>query len=225
MIKAVFLDYTGTITQEGGQDAEEMIRRLYLNSDIESPQAMLQYWWKLVKKFEAESYKETYLTGDEIALAVLEVCRQELNLKDNLEEIHKLCQRFWIYAPAFDDVEPFFKKCPYPIYVLTNNAVEYVEEGMRHKMLHPAGIISGDMVRAYKPHEELFEKALEISGCKPNEVIHIGDSVSADVLGAAKVGITPILLDRTKKKECKDCIVVHTLVEALEHLQNLSVSL
>lgn len=45
MIKAVFIDYTGTIIQEGGSDVTELVKRCYANSDIESPEAMLSYWW------------------------------------------------------------------------------------------------------------------------------------------------------------------------------------
>ena len=62
MIKAVFLDYTGTIIEEGGPDGMEMLKRCYRNSDMESMEAMLAYWWKLIKNFEAVSYKDSYIT-------------------------------------------------------------------------------------------------------------------------------------------------------------------
>ena len=51
MIKAVFLDYTGTIIEEGGPDGMEMLKRCWKNSDIESMEAMLAYWWKLIKAY------------------------------------------------------------------------------------------------------------------------------------------------------------------------------
>lgn len=35
----------------------------------------------------------------------------------------------------------------------------------------------------YSDAKELFEKALEVSGLRANEVIHIGDSMSSDVKG------------------------------------------
>ena len=43
MIKAVFLDYTGTIIEEGGPDGMEMLKRCYRNSDMESMEACLLY--------------------------------------------------------------------------------------------------------------------------------------------------------------------------------------
>lgn len=215
MIKAVFLDYTGTIIEEGGPDGMEMLKRCWKNSDIESMEAMLAYWWKLIKAYEAVSYKESYITEDEIVDRALAECAEKIHLKENFAELHRLCQRFWMYAPAFPDTKEFFDKCSVPIFVISNNGLTYVEEGMRDKDLHPAGIICGDMVRAYKPHEEIFLKALEVSGLNAEEVIHIGDSVTSDVAGAVRAGITPVLLDRQGDKSCEGVTVIHSLTEAL----------
>ena len=215
MIKAVFLDYTGTIIEEGGPDGMEMLKRCWKNSDIESMEAMLAYWWKLIKAYEAVSYKESYITEDEIVDRALAECAEKIHLKENFAELHRLCQRFWMYAPAFPDTKEFFDKCSVPIFVISNNGLSYVEEGMWDKDLHPAGIICGDMVRAYKPHEEIFLKALEVSGLNAEEVIHIGDSVTSDVAGAVRAGITPVLLDRQGDKSCEGVTVIHSLTEAL----------
>ncbi len=223
MLKAVFLDYTGTIIKEGGPDMEKLAMRCYKNSKIESPRKMIAYWWELLKKYETESYGEHYKTEDEIVDQILETCREKIHLQDNLEELHRLCQRFWVHAPAFEDVQEFFAKCPLPIYVISNNGIAYVEEGMKEKGLKPAGIICGDMVRAYKPHRELFEKGLEICKCSPKEVVHIGDSKTSDVEGARSAGIVPIWLDRNDRQNVEedDIITVHSLQEALEILKRM----
>jgi HAD superfamily hydrolase (TIGR01549 family) len=47
-----------------------------------------------------------------------------------------------------------------------------------------------------KPHRRIFEVALAEAGARPDEVIHVGDHLDADVAGAAAVGITPVLIDR-----------------------------
>ncbi len=121
MLKAVFIDYTGTIMKESGKDVEEMTMRLYKNSDIESPQAMLNYWWGKLKKYENESFGDAFLTEDEIVDKLLADCVEELNLQENLEEAHELCRRFWMYAPAFEDAKPFSKivRCPYTLSLIT----------------------------------------------------------------------------------------------------------
>ena len=47
-----------------------------------------------------------------------------------------------------------------------------------------------------KPHPAIFRHALELAGAEPNEAIHVGDNLSADVAGAQAVGIQPVLIDR-----------------------------
>jgi FMN phosphatase YigB (HAD superfamily) len=47
-----------------------------------------------------------------------------------------------------------------------------------------------------KPHPEIFRYALEQAGVRPEEAIHVGDHIDADVQGAQGVGIFPVLIDR-----------------------------
>lgn len=110
----------------------------------------------------------------------------------------------WSKSPIFGDVADFFSRCLLPIYIVTNNGVEYVQVAMKDNHLNPAGIICGDMVRAYKPHKEIFEKVLEISGCHPDEAIHVGDSLRSDVAGAQNAGIRAVLLDRSRTEHQTD---------------------
>jgi putative hydrolase of the HAD superfamily len=51
-------------------------------------------------------------------------------------------------------------------------------------------------VRSEKPDPAIFHAALARSGVPPQETLHVGDSLHADVGGARACGITPVLLDR-----------------------------
>lgn len=218
MVKAVFMDYTGTIIQEKGADLEKLVSRIWKNSQLETTEETVRYWWSLLKRMEEKSYGDAFLTEDEIVDCLLEQLGREKGLNDDFSELHKLFQRFWMYAPVFDDVKDFFEQCKLPVYIITNNGACYVEECLRHNQLKAAGIISGEMVKAYKPHREVFAYALEKSGCSAKEVVHIGDSVVSDVNGAAAAGITPILIDRKGKEQCLKYKVIHRLTETLEYL-------
>lgn len=216
MVKAVFMDYTGTIIQEKGADLERVVSRIWKNSRLESAEETVKCWWSLLKAAEEKCYGDAFLTEDEIVDGLLESLGREKGLDDDFSELHKLIQRFWMYAPVFDDVTEFFEKCSLPIYVITNNGVVYVQECLRQNGLDAAGIISGEMVRAYKPHREVFDYALKVSGCAAAEVIHIGDSVVSDVNGASAAGITPVLVDRKAAVSSADYRVIHRLTEALD---------
>ncbi len=51
-----------------------------------------------------------------------------------------------------------------------------MEQALHRNGLKAAGVVSGDTVRAYKPHREIFEEAMRLSGRAAEEVVHIGDS-------------------------------------------------
>jgi putative hydrolase of the HAD superfamily len=48
-----------------------------------------------------------------------------------------------------------------------------------------------------KPHRSIFEHALNALGVTADRAMHVGDSYKGDVLGARRVGITPVLIDRS----------------------------
>jgi len=57
-------------------------------------------------------------------------------------------------------------------------------------------IVISDEIGIRKPRAEIFAAVLERLGLEPEEVIHIGDSLSADVAGAAQLGMHTAWLTR-----------------------------
>lgn len=213
MTKAVFIDYTGTIIREDNEYVIKAAKLVASNSTLPDPAETLKRWWKLIKNLENQSYKENFLTEEEIMVKAFESFQKEYSINVEPEVFYSLVHQAWSKAPVFEDVPSFFDRCKLPIYIITNNATEDVNAFLSDNGLQCAGIISGNMVRAYKPHREIFEKALEISGCGPEEVIHIGDSVTSDVKGALGVGITPYLLDRRGKEKSGEYQICSSLDE------------
>ncbi len=62
---------------------------------------------------------------------------------------------------------------------------------------HFEAVIASARVGYVKPQRQIFAHALELTGVRPGEAVHVGDSPDADVAGATAVGIRPVLLDRT----------------------------
>ena len=55
-----------------------------------------------------------------------------------------------------------------------------------------------------KPDSRLFTVALREAGCKPHEMIHVGDSLENDVQGANKAGLISVYMNRNKLCEDTD---------------------
>ena len=51
-----------------------------------------------------------------------------------------------------------------------------------------------------KPHPAIFQHALELMGIEPDKAVHVGDDPGADVAGARRAGIEPILIDRRGRR-------------------------
>lgn len=96
-----------------------------------------------------------------------------------------------------------------------------MERTLGQNGLKPAGVVSADTVRTYKPRREIFDEALRCAGCAPEEVVHIGDSFDTDVAGSQAAGIRPLLLlrDRTGRDGVE---AVNNLIQALELLFKIS---
>lgn len=74
------------------------------------------------------------------------------------------------------------------------------------------------MQRVISPGKKLFELALKSTGLSPDEVIHIGDSVSSDVQGASKVGIRALWLNRFGKSVPEGVENISGLSEAFDRI-------
>lgn len=72
-----------------------------------------------------------------------------------------------------------------------------------------------------KPDPAIFDIALRLTGCEKSQMIHIGDCLNCDVLGAIKSGIHSVWLNRNnseKPSKCEIEIEIHSLIELLEIL-------
>jgi putative hydrolase of the HAD superfamily len=80
-------------------------------------------------------------------------------------------------------------------------------------------MVTSQEVGFNKPQPEIFLAALKQAGVEPSEAIYVGDQYQTDVVGANKVGMLGILLDRNGLlEEITDCPKVRRLTEVAEHL-------
>lgn len=59
--------------------------------------------------------------------------------------------------------------------------------------------VTSQDARAYKPRPEMFTAALALLELGPDEVIHVGDSLSGDVAGALRLGIPVAWVNRSRR--------------------------
>jgi HAD hydrolase, family IA, variant 1 len=125
----------------------------------------------------------------------------------------------WMESPIFEESKKFFQMCPVPIYVFSNIERADVLKAIEYHELEPTGVFTSEDAKSYKPRKELFELALKNTGLSPDEVLHIGDSISSDVKGATAVGINAIWINRSGKEVPEGVQAVNNLLEIYKFIE------
>lgn len=143
---------------------------------------------------------------------------REARIEASEEEIRK--------KTAEELLKPFVKetlksldKLGYRFAVATSTGAEMTKDHLvRAGIFHYfSAIVSGEMVQFGKPHPEIFLKAAELAGAKPEDCIAVGDS-PADVLSAHNAGMEVILVPDLAKNDEKTRSLCFKVLDSFEHV-------
>lgn len=196
MIKAIFMDYYGTVTHENGPITVEVIKRIYKNSKANSPEEVFRYWWKTYKEKLADANGEKFRTQHDVALENFKELLEHFQSPEDSQELLERMEEHWCTTPVYEDARRFLEKTKLPVFFVTNSDDRYVLESIKKYGLYPQGVITSEQAKYSKPRKEIFLYALEKAGLQPEEVIHVGDSLESDVKCPRQVGIDSIWLNR-----------------------------
>ena len=76
MVKAVFIDYMGTTVDEHSPEMSEIVRLVCKNRSLHDPRQVQRFILNNRRRYEADSYLDTYLTQDEIVDRLISVSAQ-----------------------------------------------------------------------------------------------------------------------------------------------------
>ena len=65
--------------------------------------------------------------------------------------------------------------------IFWNHVIFYIIQCIHYHGLTPNKIFTSEDAKSYKPRAELFEMALKETNLNPQEIVHIGDSLSSDM--------------------------------------------
>jgi putative hydrolase of the HAD superfamily len=79
-------------------------------------------------------------------------------------------------------------------------------------------IVASARIGFEKPNPGIFHYALEQAGVKPEEALHVGDHLDADVQGARSLGIGAVLIDRRERFDTGDVPPDVPIIRSLDEL-------
>lgn len=218
MVKAIFIDFYGTIVYEDGEIVKKISQMIYETGTAQSASQVDSYWWKSFRTLFENSYGENFKTQRELETkSLIDTIMHFGSSEDGIKLSNEMFE-YWVKPPIFEESKQFFEECPVPIYIVSNIDREDILEAIEFHDLNPQDVFTSEDAKSYKPRNEIFELALSKAGLKANEVLHIGDSLSSDIKGANSVGINAIWINRSGKDIPDNVIAVANLMEVLSYI-------
>ncbi len=125
-------------------------------------------------------------------------------------------------TPESQTVLADLKNAGFKLGVVSNRERPFVEE------LEKIGLsqffefsLAGGEIRMYKPEPGIFETALQRLGSHAHEAVYVGDNYFADVVGARRAGLRPVLFDPDGLYPEAECCMIRSFVELPAALKSL----
>ncbi len=215
MLRALFLDLYGTAVQEMGPIALDVCRSVCQNGTASSVREVLQVWWADYNTRLAGANGPDWRSQHDLALESFRVLVRHFQADCDPAQLLEQMEIHWGSPPIYPDTKDFLARVSLPVWFVTNSDDAYARACVRHHDLPCAGLVTSQQARYAKPHPELFRHALRQAGLAPEDVIHIGDSLTSDLRGAASAGISGIWLNREGKPVPEGIRAVSSLFEVL----------
>lgn len=175
---------------------------------ISDPQAFLQrYLQGVYKKLNAEFPQLVALLPDENAFrcGLIQTILAEDGIHINAEQAQQAQHYFdsarmgaFTFFPGVKEMLTDLRK-HYKLVVITNGPIFSQHPKLKATQMDEwvDHIIVGGEEPEEKPAASIFQKALNLVDIKPEEALHIGDSLAADIAGANNMGILSVWVNAT----------------------------
>ena len=190
MKQAIFLDFYGTVVFEDSEVISKIEQIIFDTGVAETTKEIGSFWWKEFYNTFIASYGDTFRTQREIEYESLAKTIAHFQSTADAKELSDEMFAYWQKPPIFKEAKEFLAKSPVPVYIVSNIDTQDIVEAMKYHGLMAAGVFTSEDAKSYKPRKELFTYALETTGLKPEQVVHIGDSLSSDVKAPPRWGST-----------------------------------
>ncbi|EIE1271533.1 HAD-IA family hydrolase [Vibrio parahaemolyticus] len=212
MLKAIFFDMDETLCgtsqadKAAGQKFAAWIQQTY--PQVSAPQAFLQrYLQGVYKKLNAEFPQLVALLPDENAFrcGLIQTILAENGIHIDAEQAQQAQHYFdsarmgaFTLFPGVKEMLTDLRK-HYKLVVITNGPIFSQHPKLKATQMDEwvDHIIVGGEEPEEKPAASIFQKALNLVDIKPEEALHIGDSLAADIAGANNMGILSVWVNAT----------------------------
>jgi HAD superfamily hydrolase (TIGR01662 family) len=235
-IKAIFFDLDGTLRHSvpsGGDVFNKFVRTLDLpltdEDRLRATRWEMQYWANSTDLLEDLKIYD----GENERFWIGYTHRRLLALGISPEKSSDLAPRVSAhmgeaYKPESivpgdaRKILPELRDAGYLLAVISNRSMPFQETLESHGIREFFRFsLAGGEVDAFKPEPEIFLHALKRADVTAQETVYVGDNYFADVIGARRAGIKPVLYDPGGIFPDADCAVIRSFDELVPAIDGM----
>ncbi|MEU8328638.1 HAD family hydrolase [Micromonospora sp. NPDC048839] len=187
MIKGLLLDFYGTVVEDDDAIMQATADQVAAGASTSvSGGDVLDAW---SRQYEAVAAGPQFRTLRHCAMRSLATVLAEVGCAGDPAQLCAAQFAYWQSPPLRPGTREFLSRVTVPICVVSDVDRADLDAAMAHHDLTFTAVVTSEDVRAYKPDRAMFARALAALDLDADEVLHVGDSLSADVRGAHSAGI------------------------------------
>ena len=152
---------------------------------------------ELYGEFEAGAESGAYQSYRDVLQSVARAFAARLGFIPTPVDIKSLSESVASW-PSFSDTVAALRqlKTRYRLAVISNIDDDLFAETRKHLEVEFDAVITAEQARSYKPSLNNFEMALNALAIRPENLLHLGQSIYHDVLPAQSLGISTVWVNR-----------------------------
>ncbi|MEU1395467.1 HAD family hydrolase [Micromonospora zamorensis] len=211
MIKGLLLDFYGTVVDDDDAIMQAIADQVAAEASISVSGGDVMDAW--AREYEAVAAGPPFRTLRHCAMRSLTTVMAEVGCAGDPATLCAAQFKYWRSPPLRPGTREFLSQVTVPICVVSDVDRADLDTAMAHHGLAFTAVVTSEDVRAYKPDRAMFARALAALDLGAYEVLHAGDSISADVYGAHASGIQAVWINHRRHTLPNDTAVAHEITD------------
>lgn len=194
VLRAVLVDLYGTLVADDDVLVADLCGRLSARAGV-PVEAVAAAWDAHQWAAGDAAHGDAFRTLADLTRATLAHLGAVLAVPVDVEAELAVLRAAWRRPSLLPGAAPFLAALDVPVCVVSDADRADARAAVALHGLAVGDVVTSEDARAYKPRPEPFRQALRRLGVGPADVVHVGNSGTADVGGASALGIRTVHVD------------------------------
>lgn len=196
----MLIDFYGTVADGDRAVVERVCANLIARFDLDlAPPQLAERWGERFFAATELHNGDNYLTLFECECASLLETLEPLVGRFDPRPFVEALRAYWRQPPLHPEAREALAAVTVPTCCVSNADRAEMEQALRYHRLDFDYVVTSEDARSYKPDARIFRTALEQTAWRAENVLHVGDSLHADVFGAQRLGIGGVWVCRPNR--------------------------